>query len=342
MNRDMIDIDANALVRFASGESSLEEMALLVRIAAADDEVRDMIEMLEKSKERGRWEEPVEVPMESMAAASEGNLCDILCEQYILRAYYPEITVSDTLEIAMENAWIRENGTPLHNVGRLLERYGWLVSRGFDRTLEDLSDGLRRRHHAIAVVDSGALWKDEPNGLFHAVVVLSVSGDIVRLWDPASDANANYPGDVFDMAWRESRRYLVMASSGGMDYTPRPADVSQVELDSDLLELGESIAENVHEVWAQARMREGWKYGEHRDDIHKLHPDLVPYSLLPESEKNYDRNVAFNTLRIARLLGFEISRRPAAYCPACGESVKSTYAFCPNCGLALDRQSPLE
>ena len=91
-----------------------------------------------------------------------------------------------------------------------------------------------------------------------------------------------------------------------MPYTPNPADTSAVELPEELLALRERIAENVHEVWAQARMAEGWTYGPVKDPEKKTTPQLVPYDELPESEKEYDRNTAFETLKLIRVLGYDI------------------------------------
>lgn len=93
-----------------------------------------------------------------------------------------------------------------------------------------------------------------------------------------------------------------------LDYTPEPMDLSSVDLPESLIQLSERIAENVHEVWAKARMDEGWTYGEKRDDIHKKHPCLVPYDELPEEEKEYDRNTAMNTIKMVNKLGFRIER----------------------------------
>ncbi|WOG21661.1 RyR domain-containing protein [Bacteroides thetaiotaomicron] len=93
-----------------------------------------------------------------------------------------------------------------------------------------------------------------------------------------------------------------------LDYIPEPMDLSSVDLPESLIQLSERIAENVHEVWAKARMDEGWTYGEKRDDIHKKHPCLVPYDELPEEEKEYDRNTAMNTIKMVKKLGFRIER----------------------------------
>ena len=92
-------------------------------------------------------------------------------------------------------------------------------------------------------------------------------------------------------------------------YTPNPVDTSEVVLSEDLLELTEKIAENVHEVWAVGRIKEGWTYGEVRDDSKKTTPCLVPYDELPDSEKEYDRNTALETIRLIISLGYEVKKK---------------------------------
>ena len=91
-----------------------------------------------------------------------------------------------------------------------------------------------------------------------------------------------------------------------MNYIPRPIDVSGVDLPMPLVRLAESLAENVHDTWAQARMEAGWTYGSERNDVLKHNPCLVPYSELPESEKAYDRDTAIGTLKAILKLGFKI------------------------------------
>lgn len=91
-------------------------------------------------------------------------------------------------------------------------------------------------------------------------------------------------------------------------YEPRPLDTTDVELPAQLLALTEQIAENVHENWAAARIAEGWRYGPCRDDEKKLTPCLVPYSELPEAEKEYDRITALETLKTIIKLGYRIEK----------------------------------
>lgn len=92
-------------------------------------------------------------------------------------------------------------------------------------------------------------------------------------------------------------------------YTPKPVDTSEVKITDDLLELTEKIAENVHEVWARGRIEDGWVYGEVRDDKNKTTPCLVPYDELSETEKEYDRNTALETIRLIVKLGYEIKKK---------------------------------
>lgn len=92
-------------------------------------------------------------------------------------------------------------------------------------------------------------------------------------------------------------------------YIPTPMDTSGVKLPDALLPLIEEMAKNVHEVWAQNRINDGWRYGPVRDDVNKTHPCLVPYEELPESEKEYDRSTSQETLKLILKLGFAISKK---------------------------------
>ena len=93
------------------------------------------------------------------------------------------------------------------------------------------------------------------------------------------------------------------------EYRPAPMDTSEVVLPNALQELTEQMARNVHEVWAQTRIAQGWSYGPERDDAAKKHPCLIPYEELPEAEREYDRNTAVETIRLILKLGFTIERK---------------------------------
>lgn len=89
-------------------------------------------------------------------------------------------------------------------------------------------------------------------------------------------------------------------------YTPRPIDTSEVRLPEDMNDLAEQLAKNVHELWAQRRMEQGWTYGTQRNDDLKQHPCLIPYEEFPETEKAYDRSTALGTLKLIGKLGYKI------------------------------------
>ena len=89
-------------------------------------------------------------------------------------------------------------------------------------------------------------------------------------------------------------------------YDTNPIETSDIELSEELLKLTEKLAENVHDVWAVGRINEGWTYGEKRDDSKKQSPCLVPYSDLPDLEKEYDRNTALTTIKAILALNYKI------------------------------------
>jgi hypothetical protein len=102
--------------------------------------------------------------------------------------------------------------------------------------------------------------------------------------------------------------YFAAMIANPMTYQPQPINLSGVSLPPELEALAERLAENAHDVWAAQRLKDGWSYGAQRDDTQKLHPCLIPYAGLPESEKEYDRVVALGTIRAILSLGYNIQR----------------------------------
>lgn len=91
-------------------------------------------------------------------------------------------------------------------------------------------------------------------------------------------------------------------------YTPEPINTDNISLTEDLFLLTEKLAKNTHDVWALSRIKDGWKYGKQRNDVFKETPCLVEYELLPESEKQYDRNTVAETLKLIIKLGYKIEK----------------------------------
>src|SRR5215472_2117332 len=95
-----------------------------------------------------------------------------------------------------------------------------------------------------------------------------------------------------------------------MTYRPAPIDNSHVRLGPQLTDLIELLARNNHDLWAQRRVAEGWTYGPSRSDERKQTPLLIPYEELPESEKEYDRDNAVETLKTILALGGSVQAPP--------------------------------
>ena len=91
-------------------------------------------------------------------------------------------------------------------------------------------------------------------------------------------------------------------------YKPHPINTDNIILSAKLEEMIEQIVANIHEVWSQKRIGDGWIYGATRDDFKKRTPCLVPYNNLPKSEREYDRKIAQSILKFMLHSGFKIIR----------------------------------
>jgi len=91
-----------------------------------------------------------------------------------------------------------------------------------------------------------------------------------------------------------------------LDYKPKPIDTLTLALTPKIAQLSEMLARNAHENWAKLRIAEGWHFGPQRDDRQKEHPDLVPYEQLPESERQYDRQTAMESIKALLAMGYTI------------------------------------
>ena len=99
-------------------------------------------------------------------------------------------------------------------------------------------------------------------------------------------------------------------------YKPRPLDTTHIRLPQELLDLTEKLALNTHELWASMRRDEGWTYGPVRDGLTKTTPTMVPYDELPESERDYDRTIAMETLKLVLALGYELRKQEDGEAPS--------------------------
>ena len=300
-------ISDELIAAYLEGKATKAEILQVLQALKTDPVLRETLSI---ALEMGN-EEMTRLPAMQMAAESGENLCSVICEAYILSRRGVSFDEEKLLATARENHWLNAQGTPLHSIGQLLAYEGLHVTRKYDATVEDLAHILRLDNDVIVALDRDKLYPelpDEEDAANHAVVVtdIDLETQTISLYDPPQLSIINFQLSTFENAWKESQHYMVRVLQMVEEYEPQPVDLENILLGEELNELIEAIAENAHDVWAVARMKEGWTYGPVRDDEKKQHPDLVPYSSLPDSEKEYDRLMAKNTIKLVRKLGIGI------------------------------------
>ena len=260
-----------------------------------------------------------------LATTSNGALCAIMCEQFILHVFGIHKTLEELRILASSKDWLKEDGVEVMDLGAIPEYYGLTVNKRAPADINDIVDALAKDYEVIVAVDGGELIGNPAEEVAedvlaggivdHCVVVLSIDKEAgsVAIFDPAIGVIPIVVSiEHFIDAWQDSNKYMVTIKPKDMEqktYTPHPIDLGDIELTPQLEQLREAIAENAHEVWAAGRIKEGWTYGPERDDKLKKHPDLIPYSELPDGEKQYDRETAMNTIKLVIKLGYDLIKR---------------------------------
>jgi len=68
----------------------------------------------------------------------------------------------------------------------------------------------------------------------------------------------------------------------------------------------ERLAEAAHEVWMEAKLRDGWRYEAVTNKSLKEHHCLVPYADLAEGDKQSDRDLVAGIPQILATAGYKI------------------------------------
>ena len=315
---DKNQISDELLAAFLDGNTNAEDTMRVLNAAEQDMELQEIIRIAsEVDEDMAITIKPTIIPMTAMAAKKkETYLCDIECEEFVLHQFGIEVTHKSLLDTAYKNCWLKDKGMPLYNIGRLLEKNNLPVSRRYNSTIEEVVRLLSAGNQLIAVVDDTLLCNAQSSANQHpnhavAISSISVETDEIILFNPNTDEElTKYSISSFMEAWRQSNNYLVVINTTDrFIYEPSPIGLDDVVLSDDLTELQEAIAENAHEIWAKNRRDQGWSYGPERNDQKKETPDMIPYCNLPESEKLYDREMAMQTLKLVKKLGFEIVKK---------------------------------
>lgn len=153
--------------------------------------------------------------------------CAIKAQQLILQSHGIDISEHELRDSAILNGWYTPGyGTPLEDVGNLLELYGIKINKYNNASLSDLVEELSHGHQVIVGVDSGELWyKDVAEEFEDAIIgemadhALLISGLIidpftadsrVLLTDPGTGiVYSDYSVSEFEDAWNDSGNFYV-------------------------------------------------------------------------------------------------------------------------------------
>ena len=106
---------------------------------------------------------------------------------------------------------------------------------------------------------------------------------------PENIRNANRAvADHFDIKMRAVGCKVVLEGVG-----------AEVQLSPNEIEI---LAIMEHQRWWADRSINGWTFAEVRDDINRLHPNMVPYEELSNADKQKDRD---SVLQMIEILGSE-------------------------------------
>ncbi len=312
-------ISDELLAAYLDGNTSKEETEQVLHALKTDKHLQEVLDIALQTEEETTvvslnttFSSEV-IPMLQKAAISGENICAVLCEIFILHRRQLPYDEEWLLNTARRKDWLKPEGTPLYCLGNLLAYSGMFVSRKYDSTIDDIIQALKKDNDVVVGVDREKLYAEDidlEDLTNHAIVVTHIEDGRVTIFDPYEEPYISIiPMSDFLNAWKESHNYMIQVLQSVEEYEPHPIDVDSIPLDGDLEELQEAIAENAHDIWAEARKKEGWTYGKERDDSNKLHPDLIPYTALPESEKEYDRIMAFKTIKLVKKLGYKIIKQ---------------------------------
>lgn len=174
-------------------------------------------------------------PTHAMEAwhSQTGNNCANDAQEFVAEDILGiELSEDDLAEIATENGWFEaESGTPVMNIGNLLEYYGIETEQSFHNSFNDLRESLADGNKIIVTVDAEELWSGENNEWFlpgmdanHAIQVVGIDerdpDDIRVIINDSGVANGKcvtVPADIFMDAWEDGDNFMVEAFADSVD-----------------------------------------------------------------------------------------------------------------------------
>ncbi|KAI9989809.1 hypothetical protein PInf_020096 [Phytophthora infestans] len=183
---------------------------------------------------------------------------------------------------------LSQNAHEVWAVGRIDQGWRWGTERDNDKKL-----------HPDLVPYEALTEQDKQYDRDTSMSALKVITALGYVLEPPASLEEQFDGFEFGTE----------ATEPGGTYEPKPIPTDDVKVPPHLRSVIELLAENTHEVWAQMRMEQGWKFGPRRNDAKKEHNGLVPYIYLTQNEKQMDRNTAMQTVKLILRFGFSFVHR---------------------------------
>lgn len=167
--------------------------------------------------------------------------CAIRAQEFILERFTgQEFDEHALVQEAAKRGWVLPNGggTPLLDVGNVLELYGIFVNRYEQANMFHVANELAQGHKVIIAVDKDELWNINASleniqqiagtdpGADHAIVVSGIdTSDLnniqVIVSDPGTgEAAIRYPLSQFIDAWEDSNFYMVATQEPAPQWLP--------------------------------------------------------------------------------------------------------------------------
>ncbi len=161
---------------------------------------------------------------------AHNDSCVLKSTEILLNSLGINTTEEELRNEAIEHNWYTPGyGTPISDVGKLIELHGLEVKQNVHSSMYNLVSELEKNHSVIVCVDSGELWRPGPDETFedfiygqnadHALLVGGIqfnddfTGGAVNLIDPGTgDFCKSYPLDQFNDAWNDSNNFMLTIS----------------------------------------------------------------------------------------------------------------------------------
>ena len=326
-----IDITERLLSLFLTGDTTPDETYAILKAAKTDPEIALFLDVAEADGffsfniQSNHSARPVcqlfaihsrHLPVMRLAAIGEANDCVVRCEQYILGQRGLQNQYEKLAKQARHHDWLRKEGTPLYNIGRLLELAQLSVSRKFGGTLDEMQGELNGNCSIIVALNVNRLANPKGRSSAvcdHAVVVTEINKNesYVELYDPQSGNQTDrYSIDTFLRAWKPSKNFFVSIIERGVrPYTPHPEYVAHIKLPEDIVPITDMLAENAHEIWAKDRLLEAEAKKAKGENVNPYgDPFMKPFHELTKEQRKTDYTSALNTIKLLYKLGFSITK----------------------------------